>query len=62
MMEDPVIAADGYTYERQAIVKWHLVQDKSPMTGWPMPMPIQLMSNQVQKEEINKLLGKEVVK
>lgn len=33
MMSDPVIAADGQSYERAAISKWLLSSDKSPLTG-----------------------------
>eukprot|EP00927_Polykrikos_kofoidii_P068027 TRINITY_DN6342_c2_g1_i2.p1 TRINITY_DN6342_c2_g1~~TRINITY_DN6342_c2_g1_i2.p1 ORF type:complete len:743 (+),score=131.40 TRINITY_DN6342_c2_g1_i2:44-2272(+) len=32
-MNDPVIAADGHTYERQAIVRWLQMHNTSPMTG-----------------------------
>ena len=30
---DPVVAADGHTYERIAIARWLKTSDKSPMTG-----------------------------
>jgi len=32
-MVDPVVAADGHTYERSAIARWLKTSDKSPMTG-----------------------------
>ncbi len=32
-MIDPVVAADGHTYERRAIVKWMQTSNKSPLTG-----------------------------
>lgn len=32
-MVDPVVAADGHTYERTAIARWLKTSDKSPMTG-----------------------------
>lgn len=32
-MVDPVVAADGFTYERQNIEKWLIVNDTSPCTG-----------------------------
>ncbi|VEU35205.1 unnamed protein product [Pseudo-nitzschia multistriata] len=32
-MVDPVVAADGHTYERRAIRRWLGTSDKSPMTG-----------------------------
>eukprot|EP00877_Chromochloris_zofingiensis_P001497 jgi/Chrzof1/11348/Cz05g33090.t1 len=33
VMEDPVIAADGYTYERSAIESWLTTHNSSPMTN-----------------------------
>ena len=33
VMEFPVIAADGYTYERDEILKWLKKSDRSPTTG-----------------------------
>lgn len=32
-MVDPVIAADGHTYERDAIQKWLQCSNASPVTG-----------------------------
>jgi hypothetical protein len=32
-MKEPVVAADGHTYERQAIEKWMTLRNTSPMTG-----------------------------
>jgi len=37
VMQDPVIAADGLTYERDAIEKWLELHDKSPGTGAVLP-------------------------
>ncbi|KAM7491768.1 hypothetical protein LguiA_034689 [Lonicera macranthoides] len=38
VMEDPCVAADGYTYDRKAIEKWlEEESDKSPMTNLPLP-------------------------
>jgi len=34
---DPVIAMDGYTYERSAITKWMKFSSKSPMTHAELP-------------------------
>lgn len=31
--EDPVVACDGHTYERNAIITWLASNNKSPMTG-----------------------------
>jgi hypothetical protein len=36
LMFDPVIACDGYTYERIAILKWFSEHDTSPTTNAPM--------------------------
>ena len=40
LMEDPVVAADGHTYERQRIQEWLDANDdeatKSPVTGEPL--------------------------
>jgi len=35
-MIDPVIASDGQTYEREAILEWIKTFPCSPMTGAPM--------------------------
>ena len=32
-MQDPVIAADGHTYERQAMEDWLTCHSTSPVTG-----------------------------
>ncbi|XP_058084702.1 U-box domain-containing protein 35-like isoform X2 [Magnolia sinica] len=37
VMDDPCVAADGYTYERRAIDLWLSMNDKSPMTNSPLP-------------------------
>ncbi|KAL6952532.1 hypothetical protein U1Q18_015190 [Sarracenia purpurea var. burkii] len=37
IMEDPCVAADGYTYDRKAIEIWLEENDKSPMTNYPLP-------------------------
>ncbi|XP_048493471.1 U-box domain-containing protein 35-like [Beta vulgaris subsp. vulgaris] len=36
-MEDPYVAADGYTYDRKAIEKWLMESDMSPTTNQPLP-------------------------
>ncbi|KAK1366696.1 U-box domain-containing protein 35-like [Heracleum sosnowskyi] len=36
VMDDPHVAADGYTYDRKAIEKWFEENDKSPMTNLPL--------------------------
>jgi hypothetical protein len=39
LFRDPVIAPDGFTYERFCIVKWMSKQETSPMTNAPMKAP-----------------------
>ena len=36
-MRNPVVAADGHTYERTAIARWLKTSDKSPLTGSILP-------------------------
>jgi len=36
LMEDPVIAADGHTYERSFILKSFEVKNESPLTNAPL--------------------------
>lgn len=35
-MSDPVVAADGHTYERSSIEKWLAKNNTSPLTGLPL--------------------------
>ncbi|CAK9049228.1 unnamed protein product [Durusdinium trenchii] len=37
VMTDPVVSADGYTYERAAIARWFETSRKSPVTGQTLP-------------------------
>ncbi|XP_075649054.1 U-box domain-containing protein 35-like isoform X1 [Castanea sativa] len=37
VMDDPCVAADGYTYDRRAIKQWLEGNDTSPMTNMPLP-------------------------
>eukprot|EP00199_Chlamydomonas_sp_CCMP681_P000709 CAMPEP_0119106372 /NCGR_PEP_ID=MMETSP1180-20130426/4076_1 /TAXON_ID=3052 ORGANISM="Chlamydomonas cf sp, Strain CCMP681" /NCGR_SAMPLE_ID=MMETSP1180 /ASSEMBLY_ACC=CAM_ASM_000741 /LENGTH=475 /DNA_ID=CAMNT_0007091691 /DNA_START=54 /DNA_END=1482 /DNA_ORIENTATION=- len=37
LMVDPVIAADGYSYERSAIEKWLATHNTSPLSNQPLP-------------------------
>lgn len=37
VMTDPVVGADGYTYERSAIARWFETSRKSPVTGQSLP-------------------------
>ncbi|GJP56348.1 hypothetical protein CLOM_g15409 [Closterium sp. NIES-68] len=36
-MSDPVVAADGFTYERSSIEEWLKTHDSSPVNGQPLP-------------------------
>ena len=37
LMMDPVVAADGFAYERSAITRWLLAKGTSPVTNLQMP-------------------------
>ena len=37
LMRDPVVTADGMTYERTAIERWLIQHDTSPLTGTRLP-------------------------
>merc|ERR1719476_222002 len=37
VMTDPVVSADGYSYERAAIEQWLATSRKSPVTGLQLP-------------------------
>jgi len=50
LMADPVIAADGHTYERDAICKWFQQSKSSPLTG--MKIPDTLISNHNLRSQI----------
>ena len=55
-MEDPVLAADGHSYERREIVRhFDLGRRTSPMTGAPLPHT-QLMPNHALKKAIQAFL------
>lgn len=36
LLGEPVIAADGYTYEKHALQEWLKQHDSSPVTGRPL--------------------------
>ena len=36
VMEDPVVAADGHSYERDSIVRWMRDHTTSPLTNEPL--------------------------
>ncbi len=50
-MDDPVVAADGYTYERLAIEEWVKRSSTSPLTNMPLPHS-QLVTNLVLRSAI----------
>ena len=45
-MRDPVVASDGFTYERTAIEKWLAIRDSSPMSNAPLPMKVRVSAVQ----------------
>ena len=54
-MVDPVIAPDGYTYERKAIEEWLTRSSESPMTREQLSAN-SLIPNRLVKEEIDEFL------
>ncbi len=50
-MVDPVIAADGHTYERKAIEQWLQGRTRSPVSGTPLPH-LRLVANVSAKNAI----------
>ena len=40
LFEDPVVAADGNTYEMQCIQRWLAQEERSPLTGSALPRPV----------------------
>ncbi|KAK3740469.1 hypothetical protein RRG08_000456 [Elysia crispata] len=55
LMRDPVIAADGYTYDRPAIVSWMQREQRSPLTNLELSST-QLTPNRTLKMMIHKFL------
>ena len=51
IMTDPVLAADGHTYEREMIAEWLRIRRTSPLTNEQMPSTI-LMPNITLKKVI----------
>ena len=56
VMQDPVIALDGHTYERSAIEAWLAVNMSSPLTGAPMPAG-ELRPNHMVRSMLRQLQG-----
>ena len=57
LYQEPVIAADGFTYSRAAITAWLKRNNTSPMTNAPMPHD-GLMSNRAIRNAIRDYEGK----
>jgi hypothetical protein len=51
LMADPVVAADGFTYERESIVLWMKTHDTSPTTREPLEHKM-LVPNHVLRKQI----------
>lgn len=66
-MDDPVVAADGYTYERYALQRWYLTgSNRSPATNQTMPVGWgeRLAPNinmQIQVNDFRRELGEKLV-
>jgi uncharacterized protein YfcZ (UPF0381/DUF406 family)/DNA-binding phage protein len=57
IMEDPVVAADGFSYERRAITAWLSTHNNSPKTGEQLAHRA-LMANKTLKIIINEFVAK----
>lgn len=64
-MRDPVVAADGHTYERSAIARWLMQSDKSPLTGSVLPhkdlVPNYMLLSSLQEAASSSLKGEPAV-
>eukprot|EP00796_Vickermania_ingenoplastis_P001194 gene1194-710_t len=49
LLSDPVMTADGQTYERGAIQRWLLDHDTSPVTNLPLPTKAVRINNEVRE-------------
>ncbi len=58
LMKDPVLATDGFTYEKEAIEQWLRSNTKSPMTREPMRLdglrPNRALRDAIQRWELDK--------
>lgn len=54
IMKDPVLAKDGYTYEKIEITKWLAIKNSSPITREELHVE-ELMPNRLAKDEIDRL-------
>ena len=55
LMRNPVVAADGYTYERAAIERWMAGCTRSPITSAPLPSQ-ELVPNLTMRSAISLLI------
>ena len=55
VMRDPVVCADGMTYERAYIESWLLAHDTSPLTNQPLAHKL-LVPNIALKQAIDEML------
>ena len=58
LMQDPVIATDGYTYEREAIEQWLVNHNTSPKTNLPLTSK-NLIVNYALRNAIRDMLDKQ---
>ncbi|CAF2830405.1 unnamed protein product [Rotaria sp. Silwood2] len=56
IIHDPVVAADGFTYEREAIMKWFETSNRSPMTNQELEN-LELKPNYAVKSILQALQG-----
>lgn len=56
LFEDPVVAADGHTYERSAILAWLSKHDTSPMTNEPLATKI-IFDNIAMRKIVERLIA-----
>ncbi|KAK8209080.1 hypothetical protein M8818_003775 [Zalaria obscura] len=56
LLTDPVTAADGHTYSRQAISQWFQIRQSSPLTGLPLETT-DVTSNPERAEEVDRWIG-----
>lgn len=54
-MQDPVIASDGFSYERKALARWLQEHDTSPITNRRMPNTV--LPNHSLRHTIAELVG-----
>ena len=55
-MVDPVVAADGHTYEQQCIEQWLELRGTSPFTREQLPIDILVFENRAMKHVIELLV------